>query len=68
MCVCSDLDSSETSSFSEEMGNIKVFEDSWVFTQGILAMTMTKTKYGISTKDLIGNVLSIRSRRSTMLI
>ncbi|KAJ3575190.1 hypothetical protein NP233_g1262 [Leucocoprinus birnbaumii] len=45
--------SSETSSFADSTSRVKVFEDSFVFTQGVTAMAMTKTKFGISTKDLI---------------
>ncbi|KAF5353540.1 hypothetical protein D9756_007937 [Leucocoprinus leucothites] len=45
--------SSETSSFADSTSRIKVFEDSFVFTQGITAIAMTKTKYGISLKDVI---------------
>ncbi|EKM76614.1 hypothetical protein AGABI1DRAFT_62973 [Agaricus bisporus var. burnettii JB137-S8] len=45
--------SSEASSFSEASTQVQIFEDVFVFPQGITAMTMTKTKFGISTKDLI---------------
>ncbi|KAF9450978.1 DUF1620-domain-containing protein [Macrolepiota fuliginosa MF-IS2] len=45
--------SSESSSYSESSAQVQAFEDAFVFTQGITAITMTKTKYGISTKDII---------------
>jgi hypothetical protein len=51
MFICS----SEASSFSSASTQIQIFEDVFVFTQGITAMAMTKTKFGISTKDLIGD-------------
>jgi len=46
--------SSEMSSFANSSSQIKVYEDSFVFTQDITAIAMTKTKLGISTKDVIG--------------
>lgn len=49
------IGSSEASSFSEASTQVQIFEDVFVFPQGITAMTMTKTKFGISTKDLIGD-------------
>lgn len=52
--------SSETSSFANTTSQVKVYEDSFVFTQGITAITMTRTKLGISTKDLIGMFLSAK--------
>lgn len=54
------VNSSETSSFANTTTQVKVYEDSFVLTQGITAITMTRTKLGISTKNLIGIILSTK--------
>ncbi|KAJ7588211.1 hypothetical protein C8J56DRAFT_1164789 [Mycena floridula] len=45
--------SSDLSSFSVDAVDIMAFEQAYVFPGGISAMTTTRTKFGISAKDLI---------------
>ncbi|THH31554.1 hypothetical protein EUX98_g2645 [Antrodiella citrinella] len=47
------ISSSELASYSNLTTHVSVYEQSFVFPRGILAMTTTSTKYGISVKDIL---------------
>lgn len=51
-------DSSEISSHSDKMARLTVFSNAFILPHSVEAIAMTSTKYGISAKDLIGNVNS----------
>ena len=46
--------SSESSIHTNASTHVQYFEQAFVFTQGVTALTTTTTKFGIATKDLIG--------------
>ena len=46
--------SSEMSSFSEKTVHLTAYEQAFVFPHAITALAPTSTKFGISSKDLIG--------------
>ena len=48
------LYSLEISAFSNATTNFMKFEQAYVFPHAITALTPTSTKFGITTKDLIG--------------
>lgn len=48
------------SAFSAENMQVKALEQSYVYAHGIAAITTTSTKFGITTKDIIGMLFSSR--------
>ena len=46
--------SSDLSSYSDETTSLSIYEQTYVFPRAITAITTTSTKYGISSKDIIG--------------
>ncbi|SRR6266550_2953689 len=52
------------SSYNENIRNVTALEQAYVYHRGISAIAMTSTKFGITSKDIIGAylVLFIRAR------
>lgn len=48
------LYSSELSSYSDKMMDITAYEQSFVYPHAVSAITLTSTKFGITSKDVIG--------------
>ena len=46
--------SSDMTSYSKESMNVTAIEQSYVFPHGITAITTTSTKFGITSKDIVG--------------
>lgn len=46
--------SSELSSYSEKMMDITAYEQSFIYPHAISAITLTSTKFGITSKDVVG--------------
>jgi hypothetical protein len=51
--------SSDMSAFSVDSMQVEALEQSYIFAHGITAITTTSTKFGISSKDIIGLFLSV---------
>lgn len=49
--------SSELSSFSSDMANVQIFEQSYLLPDGVTALSTTFTKFGMAVKDIIGQFL-----------
>ena len=49
------IGSSEMSAFSNETTNFHVYENSYVFPYAITALASTSTRFGITSKDLLGS-------------
>jgi len=59
--------SPDMASYSNQTASVAVYEQSFVFPRGILAMATTSTKYGISVKDILiatdnGQIVSVPRR------
>lgn len=48
------LASSEASIYSNTSANVQIYQQGFVFPYEVTTMTTSKTKFGIATKDLIG--------------
>lgn len=51
--------SSEISSYANATTKVKVYEQSYVFPRGVTALATTSTKFGITSKDLIGATIRL---------
>lgn len=56
--------SSDMSSYSNKSLDVRAISQSFVFPHGVTALATTSTKFGVTTKDLIGTRLSIASPAS----
>jgi hypothetical protein len=51
--------SSDLTSYSYDSSLLTVFQQSFVFPHAITALATTSTKFGISTKDLLGELWQV---------
>lgn len=51
-------DSSDITSYSNKTTEISVYEQAFVLPHGVTAIATTTTKFGVSTKDIIGGLVN----------
>lgn len=51
------VDSSDITSFSNKTTQISVYEQAFALPYGVSAIATTTTKFGVSTKDVIGGLV-----------
>lgn len=52
------VNSSDISSYSNKTTEISVYEQAFAFPHGVTAIATTTTKFGVSTKDIIGGLVN----------